>query len=131
MPKPVNGGCKCGQVRYEGVRIDAPMFRCHCRDCQKLTGSGHAEMLPLARDTFSISGPYKTYEMEGGSGRSTFSGFCANCGSQLTRNSERSGDRIYAHASSLDDPATYTPERSIYADDAPLWDQASVIKSPS
>ncbi|MEY1557091.1 GFA family protein [Yoonia sp. R2331] len=104
------------------------MFRCHCRDCQQLTGTGHSEMVPLERNTFQIDGPYKTFEMQGGSGQSTFSGFCTNCGSQLTRRSERSNDRIYAHASSLDDPGRHAPTRSIYIDAAQPWDQASIIK---
>ncbi len=129
MPDQLSGGCKCGQVRFQAVRFDAPMFRCHCRDCQQLTGTGHSEMVPLDLSSFAVNGPYKIYEMQGRSGRSTFSGFCSDCGSQLTRRSERSSDRIYAHASSLDDPSWYKPERSIYTDAAQPWDQASVVES--
>ncbi|MFL4472082.1 GFA family protein [Tateyamaria armeniaca] len=128
MSERVSGGCKCGSVRYEGTRLDVPMFRCHCRDCQQLTGSGHSEMMPLARADFSITDTCKTYEMMGGSGQSTFSGFCPQCGSQITRNSQRMSDRIYVHASSLDDPATYEPEKSIYPDSAQAWDEAAIIK---
>ncbi|WP_367276775.1 GFA family protein [uncultured Roseobacter sp.] len=104
------------------------MFRCHCRDCQQLTGSGHSEMMPLALDSFSITNTCKTYRMTGGSGQSTFSGFCPNCGSQITRNSQRMSDRIYVHASSLDDPGKYAPEKSIYPNSAQVWDEASVIQ---
>jgi len=35
----LEGGCACGAVRY---RLTAPpliVHACHCRDCQKLTGS--------------------------------------------------------------------------------------------
>jgi hypothetical protein len=105
------------------------MFRCHCRDCQQLTGTGHSEMLPLEIDGFSISGDCKTYEMIGGSGQPTFSGFCPNCGSQLTRNSSRMGDRIYVHAASLDEPSSYHPEKSIYANSAQTWDECAIIES--
>lgn len=129
MSERVTGGCKCGLVRYEGTRLNAPMFRCHCRDCQQLTGTGHADMFPLAIDDFWISADSKNYEMSGGSGQSTFSGFCPNCGSQLTRNSSRMGDRIYVHAASLDDPSIYEPERSIYAQSAQSWDKTAIIKS--
>ena len=122
------GGCKCGLVRFMGTRLNAPMFRCHCRDCQQLTGSGHANMVPLELAGFSIGETCKTYEMTGASGRSTFSGFCPNCGSPLTRNSERMRDRIYVHASALDDPTEYEPEKSIYADAAQAWDKVSVIE---
>jgi hypothetical protein len=129
MPDFVTGGCKCGLVRYQGTRFNAAMFRCHCRDCQQLTGSGHAEMVPLAIDDFSIGDRCKIYEMPGGSGKPTFSGFCPNCGSQLTRNSSLMKDRIYVHAASLDDPGHYQPEKSIYAASAQIWDQCAIIES--
>lgn len=128
MSERVTGGCKCGLVRYEGTRLNAPMFRCHCRDCQQLTGTGHSEMLPLAVDGFLIGEDCKSYKMLGGSGLPTFSGFCSECGSQLTRNSRRMSDRIYVHAASLDDPSRYLPEKSIYADSAQNWDKCAIIK---
>jgi len=128
MSERLSGGCKCGLVRYEGTRFDAPMFRCHCRDCQQLTGSGHSEMMPLVLEDFKISDTCKTFQMLGGSGQLTFSGFCPNCGSQITRNSQRMSDRIYVHASSLDDPRKYEPEKSIYPDSAQDWDQEAIIR---
>ena len=128
MGELVTGGCKCGLVRYQGVRIDAPMFRCHCRDCQQLTGGGHSEMIPLDITTFAIGDACRIFEMAGGSGQPTFSGFCPGCGCPLTRRSTRMSDRIYVHAGSLDAPGSYSPEQSIYASDAQAWDRCSVIK---
>ena len=43
MAKKISGRCKCGQIAYSGELVDAPMFRCYCRDCQQLTGAGHSE----------------------------------------------------------------------------------------
>ncbi|MEX3016092.1 GFA family protein [Gymnodinialimonas hymeniacidonis] len=129
MADQITGGCKCGKVRYAGTPLDAAPFRCHCRDCQQLTGSGHTEMMPLAREGFAISETCRIYEMQGGSGQSTYSGFCPDCGAQLIRRSARMGDRVYVHAGSLDDPAQYAPERSIYSDAAQPWDAGSIIKA--
>ncbi len=128
MPIKLTGGCKCGLVRYSALQSDAAMFRCHCRDCQQLTGTGHSDMKPAVIDSFEVNGSYKVFEMTGGSGLSTFSGFCSNCGSQLTRRSERVSACIYLHAASLDDPTLYQPEKSIYAKAAQPWDN-SVIES--
>jgi hypothetical protein len=39
--KPIEGGCACGKVRY---RLEAPPFAvhaCHCRHCQKESGSSY------------------------------------------------------------------------------------------
>ena len=118
----VVGRCKCGSVEYEGERAKADTFRCYCRDCQQLTGTGHSEMMPLDANSFVASGSYTEYKMIGGSGQPTWSGFCQRCGSQLTRRSKRMEDRVYVHAASLDDPKQYSPSKSIYANSAQPWD---------
>lgn len=122
MSDVVTGGCKCGQVRYSGDRAEAAAFRCYCRDCQQLTGTGHSEMLPLKKEGLSITGDYARFEMVGRSGKKTWSGFCRSCGSPVTRQSERMADRVYVHAGSLDDPAIHAPEMSIYEEAAQPWD---------
>ena len=39
MNPPINGGCACGAIRYECSPAPLAMLRCHCRDCQRETGS--------------------------------------------------------------------------------------------
>ena len=41
----IDGGCLCGAVRYSGEA--EPLFAgvCHCRDCQKFTGSAFGAMV--------------------------------------------------------------------------------------
>jgi hypothetical protein len=131
MSTKISGGCKCGGARYAGILADAPMFRCYCRDCQQLTGTGHSEMVPLVAQTFKAVGTIREYQMTGGSGRPTWSSFCSDCGCPLTRRSARMGDRVYVHASSLDDPDGYKPSLTIYADAAQPWDQPNSEQSPN
>ena len=130
MTKNATGGCKCGLVRYSGRLADADMFRCHCRDCQQLTGSGHSEMVPLEAPGFTIGADCREFEMAGGSGQSTYSGFCPSCGAPLTRRSAIMNDRVYVHAASLDDPTLYSPAKSIYVNAAQPWDEAIVQSDP-
>ena len=35
----ITGGCLCGAVRYTAEAEAASATVCHCRDCQKFTGS--------------------------------------------------------------------------------------------
>ena len=79
-------------------------------------------MMPLEAATFSIGDAVKIFDLIAGSGRSTYSGFCPKCGSQLTRRSEVNNDSVYVHAGSLDDPEDYAPTKSIYVSSAPTWD---------
>ncbi|WP_085793837.1 GFA family protein [Falsiruegeria litorea] len=126
MSKGISGGCKCGAVRYRGELSDISSFRCYCRDCQQLTGTGHSEMFPLVAETFQLEGPSREYQMAGGSGQPTWSSFCSTCGSPLTRRSERMEHCLYVHASSLDEPEKHKPSRILYADAAQPWDKPNL-----
>jgi hypothetical protein len=50
------GGCLCGAVRYE-CSVD-PLFmgNCHCRDCQKASGSAYETDIGLPAAALKISG---------------------------------------------------------------------------
>ena len=123
MTTTILGGCACGAVRYSGQAFDAVPFRCYCRDCQRATGTGHADMMPLDKASFSVKGDLREFQLTGGSGKPTWSTFCPECGSPITRRSARMSDRLYVHAGSLDDPTLYAPGKEIYTDSAPHWDR--------
>ena len=36
------GGCVCGAIRYECDAEPIMTFKCHCRDCQHVTGGAYA-----------------------------------------------------------------------------------------
>ena len=38
MPK-ITGGCLCGRIRYSGEAEPLRMVACHCKACQRYTGS--------------------------------------------------------------------------------------------
>ena len=48
------GGCACGAVRY--ALTSAPMFVhcCHCRDCQRQTGSAFVINAMIERDRVQV-----------------------------------------------------------------------------
>ena len=50
MPTPFFGGCACGAIRYTCAA--APLFalNCHCRDCQRASGSAFCPVLYVPRD---------------------------------------------------------------------------------
>ena len=41
----IRGGCLCGKIRYEFKQEDViSAGNCHCKDCQKATGSGRLQL---------------------------------------------------------------------------------------
>jgi hypothetical protein len=54
MKIPFTGGCMCGAIRYECSTEPLAMGICHCRDCQRATGSAFAAALMLPRNAVTI-----------------------------------------------------------------------------
>ncbi len=77
---PINGGCLCGAVRYEASEPPFEVGTCHCRMCQKWTGSAFMVMARFSRTAIRFTkGEPKLYK----SSSIKEKGFCSNCGSSL------------------------------------------------
>lgn len=118
----VRGGCTCGAVRYETSREFAFSFQCHCRKCQKATGTGHAPAFAVEKAETELTGPVKYYGHMSDSGAATKTGFCPECGSPILSMTERFPDRFYFLAATLDDPSIFKPEFAVFSEQAAVWD---------
>lgn len=78
------GGCQCGEVRYE---LHGNIYRlnvCHCRDCQKQSGSAFGMSLVIPPETFQLTrGALKEFKVTAESGREKTCAFCVNCGVRI------------------------------------------------
>src|SRR5438270_7729772 len=52
---PFTGGCLCGAIRYECSAEPVMMFKCHCRDCQRVTGGGFVPGLLVPVSAFRLT----------------------------------------------------------------------------
>ena len=57
----ITGGCLCGQLRYEANA--EPIFSavCHCKTCQKQSGTAFRVVIAVPRPAVSIQGSPKIY----------------------------------------------------------------------
>jgi hypothetical protein len=77
----VDGGCHCGNIRYEAEVDPATVVICHCTDCQTLSGSAFRTVVPTKEGSFRLlSGVPKVYVKTGESGNRREQTFCPNCG---------------------------------------------------
>jgi len=80
----VQGGCHCGEVRYEAEVNPSKVVICHCTDCQTLSGSAFRTVAQTERGTFRlISGTPKVYVKMAESGNRREQTFCPNCGTPI------------------------------------------------
>lgn len=122
----MSGACLCGAVKYACTATPIFQFNCHCRDCQRCTGSAYAPILFFPKEAVEITGLVKYFESTGRTGTRISRGFCPACGSQLFAKLERMPDYFSIRAGTLDDPALYQPRADIYVSQASHWDTMNV-----
>ena len=122
MTRPT-GGCACSAIRYTVEADPIVMMNCHCRDCQRASGSAYAAIVVVPREAVQIVGELQHYAVTGGSGKLVKRGFCPSCGSQVAISLEKIPGIIGLHAGSLDDPTLHTPTAEVWTESAQPWDR--------
>ena len=119
----IKGGCLCGAVRYTTQAEPAMVVVCHCRDCQKFTGSAFATLVAVRKPALEFEGNLKTFTSTADSGRPIVRQFCPECGSSICELSASRPELVILNAGTLDDPTSMTPTREIYCDRSLPWVQ--------
>jgi hypothetical protein len=100
------GGCVCGQVRYETLTDPARVTICHCKFCQRATGSAYmVEPIFRLEDLRVTQGSPTVYQLRSaGSGMLVHVHFCPVCGTKLYLTFERFTETCGVYAGTFDDP---------------------------
>lgn len=110
-----DGGCECGAIRYRLAA--APFFVncCHCRQCQKITGSAFAINAMIERDRIVLTRG-EPVVAEGGTAR------CPECAALLWATHRMFGDKIvFLRAGTLDESETLTPDAHFFVRSKHRW----------
>ena len=97
-------------------------FKCHCRDCQRMSGGGYMGVIWVPSAAVEITGDFQTYAVQAVSGRELNRGFCAKCGSNVILRSTVVTQMTQIVASSLDDPTLFEPSAELWTSSAQPWD---------
>ena len=124
MSKAYTGGCACGAIRYEIPGEPVAMNDCQCRDCQRISGTGHGSYLTFAgRTDVKLEGAATHRDVVGDSGNTKTHAFCPTCGSPVYLTFAAMPNLFTVHAASLDDPSRYKPQMATYAIRGHAWDR--------
>ena len=78
----LEGGCLCGGVRFRVTGKLGPAGYCHCKQCQRASGSAFAANAPVRTKYFTLrSGAELVTEYESSPGK--YRAFCGRCGSPI------------------------------------------------
>ncbi|MDT8447254.1 MAG: GFA family protein [bacterium] len=117
----VEGSCLCNRIGFRITGTFEGFFLCHCKRCQKDSGSAHAANLFSQRATIewlSGSSNVQTYNLP--NTRHSRS-FCKTCGSALPN---LQGELLVVPAGSLDSAPSIKPNAHIYCKNKAHWDEA-------
>lgn len=100
------GGCLCGAVRYATNAEPLRVTYCHCKFCQRATGSAYlVEPIFQESDFEIVSGKPSTYiHTSSGSGKQVIINFCSACGTKLFFEFERFAEIVGLFGGTFDDP---------------------------
>lgn len=118
----LEGGCNCGAVRYRIAGDPVAVAQCHCRNCQRQSGSAFSLNLLVRASAAEIAGILTTYEdRDTESGRPVLRKFCGTCGSPIVSVPTPGNGMLIVKAGTLDDPAAVTPRVSVWTDTRLPW----------
>ena len=121
MKLPFEGQCACGEIRYRATAQPGFSWICHCRDCQRASGSANCSILYVPRDAMEIQGTARYYTVSAESGNQVSRGFCATCGSPMFILADLVPDLHGVWASSLNEPAQFNPVVQVWCASGQPW----------
>ena len=122
MADVLEGGCACGQVRYR--LTSAPMFVhcCHCKDCQRQTGSAFVLNALIETDRVGrMDGQTASHAMPTDSGRPHDVVRCTTCQTAVWSHYGGLEKLSFVRVGTLDEPARLTPDVHIYTRSKLPW----------
>jgi hypothetical protein len=119
----LEGGCSCAALRYELTASPLIVHACHCRDCQRITGSAFVVNIWIEKEFVKTTGAIpRSFVLKGGSGKNHEVFFCGNCGTYVWSRYQRApGGALFVRAGTLDQPEAVTPDVHIFTRSKVPW----------
>ncbi len=117
----IEGGCLCGHIRYTSDVEPLMTVICHCKNCQKQSGSSYSTNIAIPKDALTIEGELTLYVDTGDTGNAVNRYFCRNCGSPIISEADVLDTLTILKAGTLDDSSWVMPTMEIYCDSAQEW----------
>ena len=112
MAETMTGGCACGRVRYTASVEPSGAYLCHCRMCQRATGSVSIAFVNAKLDGVSWEGEPDWYDSSPIARRP----FCAQCGTSLGFHFKEGSEKMDLTVASFDDPSPFKPKHHFGAE---------------
>jgi hypothetical protein len=121
MAPKLSGSCQCGAVHYRVNSAPVFTYACHCRDCQKRSGSAFSMGTLVALADLELDGELSAWRRTSDEGSSNTRYSCAACGNIIYGAGETSADFAKLQTGTLDDSVAMQPHVHIWTSRKQAW----------
>ena len=114
------GECHCGALKVIATGEPERVYLCHCKACQRRTGTAFHFGVTYRRARVRLQGEYKIYERAADSGSRIRFYFCPACGTNLRWESERNPTLCGVAGGALDN-FDLSPTSAIFEESMHSW----------
>ena len=122
MDEKISGRCLCGEISYRCTANPEFSLFCQCRQCQRITGTGHSAQFAVEAKKTIIDGNVQSFKLKADSGNDVISTFCRTCGNPIYKTTSGMPDLLVFHAATLDNPSCLEPQMLVNSSSAQPWD---------
>jgi hypothetical protein len=112
MPEPMSGGCACGRIRYTAKVDNHEAYLCHCRMCQRATGSVSIAFTNVKQAKVDWTQEPDWYD----SSEIAVRPYCRECGTSLGFKFKDGSENMDLTVASFDDPSAFVPKHHFGAE---------------
>ena len=121
FPLPLQGQCRCGQLRYRVSQAPLFSYACHCTDCQQLTASAFSLGLAVPAGGFTTEGETHASEKTADSGGWSRRFTCPTCAVWTHTRTEHAPDIAIVRPGTLQDHGWFRPVAQLFTRSAYPW----------
>jgi len=120
---PLEGGCDCKRIRYRMETAPLIVHCCHCRWCQRETGTAFAlNAMIEAERLIDLNGEPEVIETPSSSGRGQKIARCPDCRIAVWSNYAGAGPILrFVRVGTLDTPDVLQPDIHIFTSSKQAW----------
>ena len=118
----MRGACACGAVKFQLTASPIVVHACHCRDCQRLSGSAFVLNAVIeASNVELLSGEPGSSNLEAATGKAHVVSFCRDCGTYVWSQYLQLPSMRFVRVGTLDEPDALSPPVHIWTSRKQAW----------
>ena len=120
--------CSCGALKVICDGEPELISLCHCKACQRRTGTPFGIAAFFPQSSVSVAGKHKSYKRTSDTGYQVTFNFCGNCGSTVFWNTARMPEYVAIATGAFGDASFPKPSKEVHTECRHDWIEPLRVK---